>query len=89
MHCAFRYRGKANYRDAIYIAYGSRYLVHWDEFLQSLATSSKFAFVCALAFVTVRLGGDAPGEFLADLSANLRGVDAARPEELFWKGLLS
>ena len=88
MHCAFRYRGKANYRDAIYIAYGSRDLVHRDEFLQSLATSSRFAFVCALAFVRVRLGENPPGEFLTDLSANLRGVDMARPEELFWKDLL-
>jgi hypothetical protein len=87
MHCAFRYRGKANYRDAIYIAYGSRDFLHRDEFLRSLAESSKFAFVCALAFARVRLGKDAPGEFIADLSANLRGARTARADELFWKDL--
>ncbi|MBL8804471.1 MAG: hypothetical protein JNN27_20915 [Planctomycetes bacterium] len=89
MDCAFRYRGKANYRDAIYISYGSRELVHRAEFLASLATTSKFAFVCALAFVRNRLGETAPKEFLNDLSQNLRGVDVARPEELFWRDLLS
>jgi len=88
MHCAFRYRGKANYRDAIYIAYGARELLHRDEFLRSLAESAKFAFVCALAFARVRLGKDAPGEFIADLSANLRGASAGRDDELFWKDLL-
>jgi hypothetical protein len=89
MHCAFRYRGKANYRDAIYIAYGSRDLPHSDDFLRALAVSSKFAFVCALAFLTHRLGAARPREFVADVAANLRGVDAARPEELFWRDVLS
>lgn len=88
MHCAYRYRGKANYRDAIYIAYGSRELANRDEFLQALATSSKFAFICALAFVRVRLGGNVQDMFVKDLSANLRGRDEARPEELFWKDLV-
>ena len=88
MHCAFRYRGKANYRDAIYISYGSRELWHRDEFLRALATSSKFIFVCALAFARVRLGQDLSQKFLTDLHSNLRDIDTARPEELFWKNIL-
>jgi hypothetical protein len=88
MHCAFRYRGKANYRDAIYISYGSRELLHRDEFLRALATSSKFIFVCALAFARVRLGQDISQKFLTDLHSNLRDIDTARQEELFWKNIL-
>jgi hypothetical protein len=88
MHCAFRYRGKANYRDAIYVAYGSRPLRHQSELMDALAVSSRFVFVCALAFVRMRLGKQAPADFIADLSKNLRGLDAAKPEERFWEGLL-
>lgn len=87
MHCAFRYRGKANYRDAIFIAYGSQDLQHREEFLQSLGVAAKFAFLCALAFVRHRLGSGDSQAFVDDLSRNLRGVQVAKPEELFWARL--
>jgi len=88
MHCAFRYRGKANYRDAIYIVYGSRPLNEQKEFLDALAMSARFAFLCSLAFARVRLGKEAPEAFLADLARNLRGREIASPAEMFWQGLL-
>lgn len=88
MHCAFRYRGKANYRDAIYIAYGSRPLQHRDDFLRALAVSSKFMFVCALALIRLRIGESTLRAFLDDIAVNLRGTDSARLEELFWKNLV-
>jgi hypothetical protein len=87
MDCAFRYRGKANYRDAIYLGYGSQPLAERDEFVTALATSARFAFVCGLGFVCHRVGKSATQDFLEDVSRNLRGANVARPAELFWQGL--
>lgn len=87
MHCAYRYRGKANYRDAIYLTYGSQPLTERDRLAAALATSAQFAFLCALAFVRRRVGTKNTRSFVEDVSRNLRGVQTATTEELFWKDL--
>ncbi len=86
MHCAFRYRGKANYRDAIYITYGQR-TVPADTFLANLACSVIFAFVCGLAYVERRVGSPAVRAFLQDLHTNTRGLSSAAPSAQFWTQL--
>jgi hypothetical protein len=85
MSCAYRYRGKANYRDAIYLAYGSKPLGGRDELAAALATSAQFAYLCALAFVRRRVNASDAKSFVDDVARNLRGVGTATPEELFWK----
>jgi len=89
MSCAFRYRGKANYRDAIYISYGARELVERNELVGSLASSARFAFLNALAFICYRVGSKTTKDFLSDISANLRGIDSGLEEERFWMNLVN
>jgi len=86
--CAFRYRGKANYRDAIFITYGAREILNRDEFLTALACSARFAFISALAFVCYRVGSSTTTKFIYDLTENLRGIENAIDEERFWMGLV-
>lgn len=88
MHCAFRYRGKANYRDAIYLTYGSEPLAESCKLAAALATSAQFAFLCALAFVRHRVGTKDTRNFVEDVVRNLRGVGSATAQELFWKDLV-
>ena len=84
LHCAFRYRGKANYRDAIYLAYGSTDLAAASHFVEDLAASARFISLVGLAFVERRVGAKATTAFIKDLKKNLRGITLATPEEAFW-----
>lgn len=84
MHCAFRYRGKANYRDAIYITYGQRELSN-NTFMSDLANSARFAFICGLAFTEKHMGQKKVRSFLDDLRTNLRGAASVDREEVFWQ----
>ena len=87
LHCAFRYRGKANYRDAIYLTYGSKIPHGSIAFLDNLCAVSRFVFVLASAYVQRRVGTKSTAEFSKDLSANLRGVANGPQSLLFWKDL--
>jgi len=79
MHCAYRYRGKANYRDAIYLTYGSR-PQDATQLLSDLAGAARFAFACALALVHRRLGAGVVGQFARDLEQHLRDFGNAPPD---------
>ena len=87
LHCAFRYRGKANYRDAIYLTYGSGDLAAAGEFFGDLARCAQFLSLVALAFIERRIGRPHTKAFVDDLKKNLRGVSLATPFELFWDQL--
>ena len=87
LHCAFRYRGKANYRDAIYLTYGSRIPHGSTEFLDNLATVSRFVFLCAAAFAQRHAGAAMTADFSADLRQNLRGLNRGPASLRFWEGL--
>jgi hypothetical protein len=89
MNCAFRYRGKANYRDGIYISYGTRDIRNGKEFVEALSFTSRFSFVCALAFVTHRIGEQKTKAFIDDVSTNLRGNGQAENDERFWLNLIN
>lgn len=88
LHCAFRYRGKANYRDAIYITYGRKEPLLKGTFTKDLASTAKFAFLCALAYAEYQLGKNRVKFFLNDLHANLRGITEETDEEAFWKDIV-
>lgn len=77
LHCAFRYRGKANYRDAIYLTYGTREPSAMPNFLEDLAATSKFFVVLALSFAEQQYNTAEVVTFLADVRQHLRGISVA------------
>lgn len=87
MHVAFRYRGKANYRDHIYLTYGRRELSTANVYIEDLAVTARFLVLVALAFAEWHVGKDITSTFIADLHVNLRRGNVATPEELFWRSL--
>jgi hypothetical protein len=84
LHCAFRYRGKANYRDAIYLTYGSSDLASATHFVGDLSACARFGSLVALAFVARRIGKAPTDAFVKDLRRNLRGISLATPLETWW-----
>jgi len=67
LHEASRYRGKANYRDAIYLAYGRSAPRLLDNFIDDLATVLAGFGSMAAAYVSRRIGRDIWTAFLDDL----------------------
>jgi hypothetical protein len=80
LDCAFRYRGKANYRDAIFLSYGHARAAVGPAFVRDLARSARFATVMAWAYVERRYGPDVVGSFNADLKENFPGLEIFRRE---------
>lgn len=84
IHQAFRYRGKANYREALFISYGR----HVEPMLANFYTdmfSVLEAFLCmAGAFCARRIGKSLWGEFLDDVSANVSLL--VKPSDV-WEGI--
>ncbi len=89
MHCAFRYRGKANYRDSVYLSYGSVPLHKEVDFLRSLSTTALFSFLLALALARVKVGKSCTRSFLSDASSNLRNIEDCRSHASFLNDLSS
>jgi hypothetical protein len=87
LHCAFRYRGKANYRDAIYLTYGMREPAAMLNFLEDLAATSKFFVVLALTFAEQHYSTTEVATFLSDVRQHLRGIAEASQSELYWENL--
>jgi hypothetical protein len=79
VHCAYRYRGKANYRDAIYLTYGTR-PQDTTQLLDDLAGAARFLFACAVALVQRRLGNAVVSDFARDLEQHLRDFGGAPPD---------
>lgn len=70
VHQAFRYRGKANYREALFISYGSHVELSLNRFYADLFSVLE-AFLCmAGAFCARRIGKDLWNSFHDDLSVN-------------------
>jgi hypothetical protein len=69
LHEAARYRGKANYRDAIYLAYGRSVPRMLDGFIEDLATALGGFGAMAAGYVSRRIGENLWTEFLEDLEA--------------------
>jgi hypothetical protein len=80
LDCAYRYRGKANYRDAIFLSYGHARAAVGPAFIRDLARSARFATVMALAYVERRFGSDVVKLFSADLRENFAGLEIFRRE---------
>jgi hypothetical protein len=84
LHCAYRQRTKANYRDAIYLSYDYGEDIFLETFLSNLCVSAKFASINAIACVEHYTGRNNVKSFIQDLSVNLRGIDIAEQSEKYW-----
>lgn len=87
MHCAFRYRGKANYRDGIYLTYGKASAEETREFLADMKVVSQFIFIAALALAYRSSLNPEVTKFLEDIDKNLKGIECLTNEECFWRVL--
>jgi hypothetical protein len=72
LHVAFRYRGKSNYRDAIFLSYGAQRLEVGRPFIADLAYTARFTTICALAYVEMRAPADYQ-RFREDLAQTFDG----------------
>lgn len=75
MHCAFRFRGKANYRDGIFMTYGSNGRAEVNRFVKGLAATSQFMFLTSVAFVSRRCPRSLVEGFASDFERHLLGRD--------------
>ena len=67
LHEASRYRGKANYRDSIYLAYGRSVPRTLGSFLDDLAIALGGFAAMAAGYVSRRIGREAWIAFIEDL----------------------
>lgn len=89
MHCAYRYRGKANYRDGVFLTYSQRELTVAPTFLESLAVTARFLALFALVMIESFRGAAELRTFLADVDQNLRGVGRLANRDAFWRHVLA
>lgn len=70
LHQAIRYRGKANYRDAVFLGYGHNVETLLNEYLDDLTTVLHGFITMSGAFTCKRLGQKIWNEFLDDVEAH-------------------
>jgi hypothetical protein len=70
VHQAFRYRGKANYREALFLAYGGTTETTLVGFVDDQAAVLEGFLAMAGAFAAKKLGAPLWAEFVADVAAN-------------------
>lgn len=70
LHQAFRYRGKANYREALFLGYGDYVDALLSDYLDDLAVVLRGFVVMSGAFACKRLGQPIWDGFLDDLDAH-------------------
>lgn len=85
MNCAFRYRGKANYRDSMFINYGRDNSLLDMTFIENMVIVAKFSFLCGFAYAERRIGKQNAKNFLDDIGTYFRGQDIANKKERFWE----
>ena len=69
VHQAARYRGKANYREALFLAYGSGTETILSGYVEDMHSVLKAFLAMAGAFARRKLGKDLWSEFVADVDA--------------------
>lgn len=67
LHQASRYRGKANYRDAIYLAYGKSIQTLVEDYVEDLGKVMAAFLAMAGAYSSKRLGSSLWSDFIGDL----------------------
>lgn len=69
---ALRYRGKANYRDSIYLSYGSNLTQDISQLLKDLFVVGRAFFMMASTYVSRRVDSKVWKCFVGDLETNCR-----------------
>jgi hypothetical protein len=69
---AFRYRGKANYRDAIYLSYGADYSETLRQFIEDLKVVSSAFVLMTAYYVSRRVEKDSWQKYSEDVMENAR-----------------
>jgi hypothetical protein len=85
LNCAFRYRGKANYRDTLFLTYGVHDPRFGGDYLSSLYNSARFLNLAALEFQRKRLNPNVVDEFTSDITRNLRHIEEIPDPQRFWE----
>lgn len=67
LHQAFRYRGKANYREGLFLAHGTGVESSIDGFIEDMIIVSKAFIVMAAAYCSMRLGDKLWSDFINDI----------------------
>ena len=67
LHQSIRYRGKANYREALYLAYGKNKQQEWNDFNEDLFFVLQGFIVMAGAFCKKKIGEKKWNEFVNDV----------------------
>lgn len=68
---AFRYRGKSNYRDSIYLSYGDNYSDKIEEFIINLLAVAGGFYKMASCYVSKRVQSGTWEQFTKDLHQNM------------------
>jgi hypothetical protein len=79
LHQAIRYRGKANYREALFLGYGPSTETLLAGYVDDLATVLSGFVIMAGAFVVHRLGQPLWDDFVADVESRRAFSLSARP----------
>lgn len=83
VHQAFRYRGKANYREALFISYGSHVAGKLPKFQNDMASVLAGFLSMSGSFCGKRIGKDPWNTFYDDLTANT--TLSAKPVDVWSK----
>ena len=70
LHLAIRFRGKANYREALYLAHGTHVESKISGLVSDMAAILEAFLAMAGAFAFKRLGADLTESFIKDLNVN-------------------
>ncbi len=84
LHLASRYRGKANYREALFLGHGSSARTLLDGFVGNQAKVLRAFLAMAGAFSSRKLGKSTWDDFVADVDKNRAFTTSARS---VWSGL--
>lgn len=83
LHCAYRYRGKAHYRDGIYTSYGHAFVAS-DTFLRDCVRSYQHLCLVAESIVCRSVQGKWYRRYIEDVGARQRDKGALFPAR--WQG---
>ena len=78
VHQAARYRGKANYREALFLAYGPSTETILSGYVEDMHEVLKAFLAMAGGFASRKLGKDLWSEFITDVDANKAFTTSAR-----------
>lgn len=80
MNCFYRVRGKANYRDHLYLSYRLYDRSQNSDSIDDLINISLFVIKTAIIFLEKRVGSDVVKNYLDDIKDNLIGYDQIEKE---------